>query len=140
MEQGKKKQTTEEEKLRHYRDAYERERQKNRVLAGKLAEAQQKETELEERLNRIKGSVFWRISKPLRAAVHWIQRTRQRLGYYGGPKGVARKLNAKSIERKARAQHGTAGFPNAEEAKRQREYKFPRKITFSILVPLYNTP
>ena len=126
--------------LRSYRDAYEREREKNRVLSGKLADAEQKEAELGERLGRIKGSVFWRMSKPLRSFVHWVQRTKQRLGYYGGPKGIIRKLNAKKIERTARTQHGTASFPSAEEAKRQSEFKFARNIKFSILVPLYNTP
>ncbi|MBR0328859.1 MAG: glycosyltransferase [Selenomonadaceae bacterium] len=36
--------------------------------------------------------------------------------------------------------HGTASFPTPEEAKRQRETVFPKKIKISILVPLYNTP
>lgn len=139
MEQGKQNQMTDEEELRYYRDAYERERQKNRVLSGKLAEEQQKEAELDKRLGRIKGSIFWRMSKPLRCLVHWLQRTKQRLGYYGGPKGIVRKLNAKKIERKARTQHGTESFPDAEEARRQSEFKFDKNIKFSILVPLYNT-
>lgn len=131
---------TQEEALRFYKDAYEREKKKSHVLAGKLADAENKSADLEGKLNRIKGSVFWRISKPLRSLVHWMQRTKERLGYYGSIKGIARKLNAKRIERKARIQHGTASFPNAEEAKRQRETKFNRDIKFSILVPLYNTP
>lgn len=130
----------EEEALRFYRAAYDREREKARVLAGKLAAEQGKNAELEGRLNRIKGSVFWRLSKPLRSFVHWVRRTKERLGYYGSIKGVLRKLNAKKIERTARAQHGTKSFPDGEEAKRQSEMRFPRKIKFSILVPLYNTP
>lgn len=140
MEQKDLEQMTQEETLRFYREAYEREKKKGRVLEGKLADAEHKSAELEGRLNRIKGSVFWRMSKPLRSLVHWIRRTKERLGYYGSIKGIARKINAKMIERKARTQHGTASFPNAEEAKRQRETKFDRDIKFSILVPLYNTP
>lgn len=140
MEQKDLTQMTQEEALRFYKDAYEREKKKSRVLAGKLADAENKSADLEGKLNRIKGSVFWRISKPLRSLVHWMQRTKERLGYYGSIKGIARKLGAKRIERKARIQHGTASFPNAEEAKRQRETKFGRDIKFSILVPLYNTP
>ena len=140
MEQKDLEQMTREETLRFYREAYEREKKKGCVLEGKLADAEHKSTELEGRLNRIKGSVFWRMSKPLRSLVHWIRRTKERLGYYGSIKGIARKINAKMIERKARTQHGTASFPNAEEAKRQRETKFDRDIKFSILVPLYNTP
>ena len=140
MEQKEPNQMTEEEKLRHYKDAYEREKRKGEVLAGKLAAAEQKDAELEERLNRIKGSIFWRMSKPLRMLAHWIRRTKERLGYYGSIKGVMRKLNAKKIERKARTQHGTASFPNEEEAARQGKEVFSKKVKFSILVPLYNTP
>lgn len=140
MEQKDLEQMTQEEALRFYREAYKREKKKGRVLEGKLADAEHKSADLEGRLNRIKGSIFWRMSKPLRSLVHWMRRTKERLGYYGSVKGIARKLNAKMIERKARTQHGTAGFPNAEEAKRQRETKFDRDIKFSILVPLYNTP
>ena len=131
---------TEEERLRHYKEAYEREKKKGDVLAGKLAEAENKGAELEERLNHIKGSIFWRMSKPLRSLVHFIRRSKERLGYYGSVKGVMRKLNAKKIERKARIQHGTASFPNEEEAARQGKETFSRTVKFSILVPLYNTP
>lgn len=140
MEQKDLEQMTQEEALRFYREAYKREKKKGRVLEGKFADAEHKSADLEGRLNRIKGSIFWRMSKPLRSLVHWMRRTKERLGYYGSIKGIARKLNAKMIERKARTQHGTASFPNAEEAKRQRETKFDREVKFSILVPLYNTP
>ena len=140
MERKEPDKMTEEEKLRYYKDAYEREKRKGKELAGQLSEAEQKSAELESRLGRIKGSVFWRVSKPLRSFVHWVRRTKERLGYYGSIRGVARKLHAKSIERKARAQHGTASFPDAEEARRQSGEKFMRSIKFSILVPLYNTP
>ena len=140
MEQKEPNQMTEEEKLRYYKDAYEREKRKGEVLAGKLAAAEQKDAELEDSLKRIKGSIFWRISKPLRRFVHWVRRTKERIGYYGSIKGVMRKLNAKKIERRARTQHGTASFPNAEEAARQGKEVFARKVKFSILMPLYNTP
>ncbi len=140
MEQKDLSQMTQEEALRFYKDAYEREKKKSHVLAGKLADAENKSADLEGRLARIKGSIFWRMSKPLRSLVHWVRRTKERLGYYGSIKGIARKLNAKMIERKARTQHGTASFPNAEEAEGQRKTKFDREIKFSILVPLYNTP
>ena len=140
MVQKEPNQMTEEERLRHYKEAYEREKKKSDVLAGKLAEAENKGAELEERLNHIKGSIFWRMSKPLRSLVHFIRRSKERLGYYGSVKGIMRKLNAKKIERKARTQHGTASFPNEEEAVRQGKETFSRTVKFSILVPLYNTP
>lgn len=140
MEQKELEQMTDEEALRYYKAAYEHERDKGRVLEDKLSHEKQQEAALEERLQRLKSSVFWRISKPLRMAVHWVRRTRERLGHYGSLKGIVRKLDAKKIEYQARAQHGTASFPNEEEAARQRKTKFSRTIKFSILMPLYNTP
>ncbi|MDD6811576.1 MAG: glycosyltransferase family 2 protein [Lachnospiraceae bacterium] len=129
-----------QEDLQFYKEAYRREQQKSRMLAGKLADAEVRVADLEQNLNRIKGSFFWRLSKPFRSIIHWMQRTKERIGYYGNVKGILRKLETKRIEKKAKTQHGTASFPSAEEAKRQRETVFPKKIKISILVPLYNTP
>ncbi len=140
MEQKDREMMTQEEKLRSYRDALEWEEEKQAVLQRKLEEEQQKNADLETRLERIKGSKLWKMSKPLRDVMHFMMRTKERLGYYGSLKGIARKLNAKMIEKKARRQHGTASFPNAQEAERQRNTVFDRDVTFSILVPLYNTP
>lgn len=131
---------TQEGKLRNYKDALEREEEKQAVLQKKLEEEQQMNGDLEMKLDRIKGSRLWKMSKPLRDVMHFMMRTKERLGYYGSLKGIARKLNAKMIEKKARRQHGTASFPNAQEAERQRNTVFDRDVTFSILVPLYNTP
>ncbi|MCM1541468.1 MAG: glycosyltransferase family 2 protein [Blautia sp.] len=125
---------------RYYKELYEAERRKGRVLEEKLAQEQGTVSGLQQRLDRIKGSVFWKWSKPLRAFVHWVLRTRERIGHYGSIRGIVRKLDAKRIEKKARAQHGTAGFPTPEEAARQRAAVFPGDIKVSILVPLYNTP
>ena len=140
MEQRDKEMMTQEEKLRNYKDALEREEEKQAVLQKKLEEEQQMNGDLEMKLDRIKGSRLWKMSKPLRDVMHFMMRTKERLGYYGSLKGIARKLNAKMIEKKARRQHGTASFPNAQEAERQRNTVFDRDVTFSILVPLYNTP
>lgn len=129
-----------EEDMCYYKGAYERERQKSRVLAIKLSETESRAAELEQKLNRIKNSVFWKMSKPLRSIIHWMQRTKERIGRCGNIKGFVRKLDAKRIEQRAKAKHGTAGFPTPEEAKRQRETVFARKIKISILMPLYNTP
>lgn len=135
-----RKNMTETETLRYYKDAYRREQKRGRALSKKLSEAETNETEAVRKLEKIKGSLPWRLSKPLRMLVHKIQRTKERLGYYGSLKGILRKLNAKAIEKKARAQHGTAGFPALEEAARQRLTKFDKEVKFSILMPLYNTP
>ena len=136
-EQEEKKQ---EENTRYYKEAYEQERQKSRVLASRLAEAENRAADMEQKLSRIKNSVFWKMSKPLRDVIHWMQRTKERIGYYGSIKGILKKLDAKRIEKRARTQHGTAGFPTPEEVNRQRETVFSKKIKISLLVPLYNTP
>ena len=140
MEQKEQSRMTEEEALRFYREAYERERKKRHFLTGRLAEEEYHNTELSRQLADIKGSFLWRLSKPLRSLVHWVYRTKERVSRYGNLKGILHKLTAKGIERKARAQHGTASFPGPEEARRQRETKFDKSVKFSILVPLYNTP
>lgn len=130
----------EEEQLTYYRDAYYREKKKAAQLAGRLSDANAQVADLSGKLERIKGSGLWRLSKPARSAYHFMKRTKERVGNYGSPQGIARKIRNKMIEKKARTQHGTASFPTPEEAKRQRETVFERDICFSILVPLYNTP
>ncbi len=130
----------EEEQLVYYREAYLRERKKAAALAGRLSDANAQVEDLSGKLSRIKGSGFWKLSKPLRSVYHFMKRTKDRVGNYGSPRGIARKIRNKMIERQARVQHGTAGFPTTEEVERQRETRFPREIQFSILVPLYNTP
>ncbi|MBR5420806.1 MAG: glycosyltransferase family 2 protein [Lachnospiraceae bacterium] len=115
-------------------------RYQNLVLATRLSEAQALAEEKQRQIDRIKNSTPWKLSKPLRVCMHWSKRQFSRISNLGGPRGIARKLKSKQIELKARAQHGTASFPNEEEAKKQRERKFSKDITISILVPLYNTP
>lgn len=130
----------EREQLAYYREAYFRERKKSLYLSSRLSDANAQVEELTDKLARIKGSGIWKLSGPVRSLYHFVKRTKDRIGRYGSPKGVARKIRNKMIEKQARAQHGTASFPTPEEAKRQRETKFSREVKFSILVPLYNTP
>ncbi|MBQ6888803.1 MAG: glycosyltransferase family 2 protein [Lachnospiraceae bacterium] len=130
----------ESEELEYYREAYEEEKKKTQVLSGKLAAAVEEERRLLEEINRIKGSKFWKLSKPARVCIHFLIRTRDRVRRYGNVKGILRKLKSKSIEKRAKLQHGTASFPNAQRRKAEEETKFSKDIKFSILVPLYNTP
>lgn len=130
----------EQQDLEYYKHAYEEEKKKNRALAEKLAAAAEEEKRLQEQLDRIKGGTLWKLSKPVRVCIHFLIRTKDRVKRYGSLRGIARKLKSKSIERRARLQHGTASFPNAERRKAEEETDFPKKIKFSILVPLYNTP
>lgn len=54
----------------YYQAAYEREKKKNTYLAGKIADAEAKETDLAFRLNRIQNSIFWKLSTPVRRCCH----------------------------------------------------------------------
>ena len=108
--------------LQQYKEAYERERQKGRMLTARLSENEARAADLEANLKNIKRSTFWRISKPFREVYHWLKRTKQRLGRYGSLRGILQKLDSKRIERAARAGYGTKSFPSPEEAQRQRAY------------------
>ncbi len=137
MEQNKQ---ADRQELEYYKKAYEAEKKKNQALNGRIADLQKQEEELKEQIGRIKGGTFWKLSKPARGCLHFLLRTKDRIRRYGSPKGLARKLKSKGIERRARLRHGTAGFPDAERRKAEAETVFPKNIKFSILVPLYNTP
>ena len=124
----------------YYRDLYEREKQKNEKLAYRLADSQREVEDLTRKLDKIKGSVFWKLAKPFRVVINFFLATKARVLAHGNPKGIAHKLVNKYREKRSVKIHGKKSFPNA--ARRQEEEKtvFDRQITFSILVPLYNTP
>lgn len=50
----------------YYQAAYEKERRKNTLLAGRIADAQTKEEDLKLNLERIEKSIFWKLSAPAR--------------------------------------------------------------------------
>ena len=130
----------EQEMQNDYKKLYEAEREKTEVLLAKIEEAEKEIEELQFKLDRIKGSFAWKLSIPLRKAFHFYEKTRDRLTRYGSIPGIMRKVRSKIRERRNMKSHGTASFPTPEEAKRQSETEFPRKVVFSILVPLWNTP
>lgn len=129
-----------EDMLEYYKTAYENEKKKNEKLAGELADAQRNAEELQGKLDHIKNSVLWRMTFPLRGFIHVVIRTKDRIVRYGNPKGLLRKIKSKLREKKAISRYGTKSFPTKEEILAMREEKFPKKITISILVPLWNTP
>ena len=128
------------DELEMYRKEYMEEKARTEALEAKIAVATAEMNAVSDRLNRIKGSAFWKASKPARDVIHLLQRTRQRLGAYGSFKGIARKVDSKLKEKAARKSHGTGSFPDEARRREESETVFDRSITFSILVPLYNTP
>ncbi len=125
---------------KYYKDEYKAELERTKVLEEKVAAAKVEMEASAARLERIKGSTFWKMSKPARDVIHFLQRTKQRLGAYGSVRGILRKLDSKRIERMARSSHGTRSFPDNERREYESNAKFGKQVTFSILVPLYNTP
>ncbi len=139
--QRNKREDMENQELQNdYRKLYEAEREKTEVLLSKIEESEREIEELNFKLNRIKGSFAWKLAAPLRKGLHFYEKTRDRLTRYGSIPGIMRKVRSKVRERRNMKSHGTASFPSPEEARAQRETLFPRKVKYSILVPLYNTP
>ena len=54
----------------YYADAYERERKKNIVLAGKISDAERRQADLNDNLNRIYANPFWKATSPFRKLYH----------------------------------------------------------------------
>ncbi len=123
-----------------YKEAYEKEHMKCADLAGRIAELEEKNEELNFKINRIKNNPAWKISAPLRKAMHYCIRQKDRLKNCGNVRGVWAKLRYKQRERDAMERYGTASFPDEERRRRETEAVFPHMVKFSILVPLYNTP
>jgi GT2 family glycosyltransferase len=123
-----------------YRKAYEQEHLKCADLAGRVADLEAKNEELEWKLNRIKNNPLWKLGKPARSGIHWVIRQRDRLRNCGGPKGVLLKVAYKKREREAMRQFGTESFPSPEQAAAESAAVFPRMVKISILVPLWNNP
>jgi len=123
-----------------YKAAYEREKLKTADLAGRIAELEDKNQELEFKLNRIKNNPIWKASTPARNAMHWVIRQRDRIRNQGSLRGVIAKIKYKQIEKKAMTHYGTESFPSEETRKEQENAVFEKMPQISILVPLYNTP
>ena len=123
-----------------YKEAYEKEHIKAADLASRVAELEEKNDELNFKIARIKNNPLWKISAPLRKLMHYAIRQRDRLRNCGSLRGIAAKIDYKKRERQAMEHFGTASFPDEERRKAERETVFEKKVKFSILVPLYNTP
>ena len=125
---------------KYYQDLYEREKEKNEQLAYRLSASQREVEDLTRKLDKIKGSIFWKLAKPARVVINYCIATKNRILCHGNPKGIAHKLLSKYREKKAIRIHGTGSFPSVAERKKEETTVFPKNVTFSILVPLYNTP
>lgn len=123
-----------------FKAAYEREKLKSADLAEKIAELEDKNQELEFKLNRIKNNPIWKASTPARNAMHFVIRQRDRIRNQGSVRGVIAKIKYKQIEKKAMTHYGTESFPDEATRNAQENAVFTKMPMISILVPLYNTP
>ena len=123
-----------------YKAAYEREKLKSADLAEKVADLEDKNLELQFKLDRIKNNPIWKASTPARNTMHWVIRQRDRLRNQGSVRGVIAKIKYKQIEKKAMTHYGTESFPSEETRAKQEKAVFEKMPLISILVPLYNTP
>lgn len=123
-----------------YKEAYEKERERCAYLADRLSQVEGERDVLQAKLDFIHNSAFWKMSKPFRRAIHFCIRQATRARRVLHPRDLIKKLKYKRRERQASQQFGRASFPDQETARAQKETVFPRRIKFSILVPLWNTP
>lgn len=121
-----------------FKELYDKEHLKCAELAGRIADLEAKNEELEWKLNRIKNNPLWKASKPARNCVHWAIRQADRVKNCGGPRGVIHKIGYKKREREAMKQFGTDSFPDSVRAQEERDMVFPAMPKISILVPLWN--
>lgn len=124
----------------YYKQLYDKEVKKNEELTEKLVDCEAALAEAERKLAVLKNSKLFKLIKPFRNVYAKLLDIIVRLKRYGNIRGVIKKLKSKRIEKGACKYHGTKSFPDAVRAKEEREYVFKKPHTFSILVPLFNTP
>ncbi len=131
------------------------ERYRKKVLSIEALQQQieDKETQIQTlttAYQTISNSFFWRATKPARNLLDALKRFAKsnefvylslRTARDVPRHGVRYALNRCRRYMKDRKRIRDAGrWPSAAERARQRRESFPKDITFSILVPLYNTP
>lgn len=105
--------------------------------------------QMQQAYNSMVSSASWRMTKPFRKTLDLLKRLLRRfrplaLAYKGvkslifvGPKATYYKIRDR--HRRNKANKNPYGTYTEADFAAQRETKFPKDITFSILVPLYNT-
>ena len=124
------------EEILRLKKELEESKQKNIELQGKIMELEDRKKEAEDNLARIKGSKAYKLSKPLRYVRSQVKRVTQ----YGSISAVNKKIKSKQKLKKRYVELGTGSFPNAERRALEEGKNYDKKVTISILVPLYNTP
>ena len=124
------------EELEKLRSELEEIKQQNVDLSMRITELEDERDELSENLNRIKGSKLYKMSKPVRVIRSQVKRVTQ----YGSVSAVNNKIKSKKKLKKRYKDLGSLSFPDEERRIKEESKEYSTKVTFSILVPLYNTP
>lgn len=124
------------EELEKLRAELEEIKQQNVDLSMRITELEDERDELSENLNRIKGSKLYKMSKPVRVIRSQVKRVTQ----YGSVSAVNSKIKSKKKLKKRYKDLGSLSFPDEDRRIKEESKEYSTKITFSILVPLYNTP
>lgn len=121
-------------------------------LHAQYTELLEKHSALEQNYQVISRSTFWKLSKPFRVLFDLIKRAFKKsrvLGLFY--KGLASLKNDGVRATVSRVKHRRRNINDYKqymkehalseaEKEEQRNTKFSKKVTFSIIVPLYNTP
>ncbi len=94
-------------------------------------------------IKSLKGTVWWKLLKPARWLYNILRLLMFNLRRYGFVQTLLKikeKLVTTRKQRKFSKTYIQSILPDEEERQRQRQVVFSKDITFSILVPLYNTP
>ena len=125
------------------------------TVADQQARIEQLETRnryLEEGFNAISNATFWKITKPFRISLdvlRWTVRPHTEKGllrkglcslWQNGIGVTWQKTLHKVYFDDTHAQFFKQSLFTAKDLAEQRNHRFPQKIKFSIVVPLYNTP
>ena len=131
---------TEQKKFDYYKDLYEKELKKNEELVSQIVDLEAKNADLTYKLDKIRKSKLWKSIYPIRLAYSHFKNLITRIKRYGNIRNLFAKIKSKRIERAAYKSYGTLSMPDEATRKEQQSTVFEKKIRFSILVPLYNTP
>ncbi|MBC3516306.1 glycosyltransferase [Neobittarella massiliensis] len=117
-----------------------------------LAEVQKKLDQMQQDYLAVIHSSSWRVTAPLRAILGPVSRLLHRSRVMGlvrkvfsslkhnGIAGTFKKIGGKLSYMKTAKKFQSRNVLTAQERAAQRAATFPKEVTFSILVPLYNTP
>lgn len=133
------------QELSHYQDHYHAAIAQREDLSRQLAE-------LHGAYNVISNAFFWKITKPIRVLLDIVKRPLRKIAFFrlinkgirclheNGLKYTWRKVMNKLKNRQEYAEIAKKPLFTEQELESQRKHVFPRKIKFSIVVPLFNTP